>query len=314
MVYFHVYHFIPLERTAEILSELYHQLVSDGTVAAATGELAGHVSAVNEQVKAYLVETENPVHFDETGARVNGKLQWLHSASTEHATFYAIHPKRGSDAIDAIDILPKRRGWSIHDAWKPYFNYPETKHGLCNAHLVRELVFLIEHYSQAWAKDFLSLLTNMKEKVDTAKSLEQSTLSALQVAVFEQVYDRIVELGERANPPPVRQPNQRGRLKQSPARNLLDRLKLYKNEVMAFVHDFAVPFDNNLAERDIRMVKLQQKVSGGFRSGDGASVFCQVRSYISTARKNGQRVLEVLYQAYTGTPFAPCFIVSKAPE
>ncbi len=116
---------------------------------------------------------------------------------------------------------------------------------MCNAHLVRELGFLSEHYSQAWAKDFLSLLTNMKEKVDTAKSQEQATLSALQVAVFEQVYDRIVERGERANPPPVRQPNQRGRLKQSPARNLLDRLINYKAEVMAFVYDFAVPFLNN---------------------------------------------------------------------
>jgi transposase len=193
-------------------------------------------------------------------------------------------------------------------------NYPDAKHGLCNAHLVRELIFLIEHHTQAWAKDFLSLLTNMKEKVDTAKSLGQSTLSALQVAVFEQVYDRIVELGERANPPPTRQPNQRGRLKQSPARNLLDRLIKYKAEVMAFVYDFAVPFDNNLAERDIRMVKVQQKVSGGFRSGDGANVFCQVRSYISTARKNGKYVLDVLYQALSGTPYSPSSIQAHVPE
>jgi transposase len=179
---------------------------------------------------------------------------------------------------------------------------------------VCELVFLIEHYSQAWARDYLALLTNMKEKVDTAKSLKQSTLSALQVAVFEQVYDRIVEHGERANPPPVRQPNQRVRLKQSPARNLLDRLINYKAEVMAFVYDFAVPFDNNLAERDIRMVKVQQKVSGGFRSGDGASVFCQVRSYISTARKNGQRVLDVLGQALRGTPYKPPAISAQTAK
>lgn len=305
MVYLNEYHFIPLGRTAEILSEFYQQPVSDGTVAAAAVEVARRVEGVNEQVKANLVETEIAVHFDETGARVKGKLEWLHSASTDQATYYAIHPKRGSEAMDAIDILPKRQGWSIHDAWAPYFNYPEAKHGLCNAHLVRELVFLIEHYAQAWARDFLALLTNMKEKVDTAKSLGQSVLSELQLAAFEHVYDRIVGLGERANPPPVRQPNQRGRLKQSPARNLLDRLKIHKNEIMAFVYDFAVPFDNNLAERDIRMVKVQQKVSGGFRSDDGADVFCQVRSYISTARKNGQRVLDVLYQALRGDPYSP---------
>jgi transposase len=314
MVYYHLYHFIPLERTAEIISELYQQPVSDGTVAAAAVEVAGRVEGVNEHVKAHLVETEAPVHFDETGARVNGKLEWLHSASTEQATFYAVHPKRGGEAIDAIAILPERQGWSIHDAWSPYFNYPEAKHGLCNAHLVRELVFLIEQHAQTWAKDFLSLLTNMKEKVEAAKSLGQSTLSELQQAAFEHVYDRIVERGERANPPPVRLPNQRGRLKQSPARNLLDRLKNYKAEIMAFVYDFDVPFDNNLAERDIRMVKVQQKVSGGFRSGDGAKVFCQVRSYISTARKNGQRVLDALYQAFRCAPYLPAFIPTQPTE
>lgn len=314
MVYFNVYHFIPLERTAEIVSELYQQPVSDGTVFAAAVELAEQVTPINEQIKAYLVETEKPVHFDETGARVNGTLEWLHSASTEQATSYAIHPKRGGEAMDDIGILPQRTGWSIHDAWQPYLNYVDAKHGLCNAHLVRELVFLIERYRQAWAKDFLALLLNMKEKVDAAQSQGQASLSELQLAAFEQVYDQIVERGERANPPPVRQPGQRGRLKQSPARNLLDRLKNHKDKVMAFVYDFSVPFDNNLAERDIRMVKVQQKVSGGFRSGNGADIFCQVRSYISTARKNGQRVLDVLYQAFTGTPYLPCFIASKAPE
>ena len=179
---------------------------------------------------------------------------------------------------------------------------------------MRELVFLIEHYSQAWAKDFLSLLTNMKEKVDAAKTQGQSILSALQVAVFEQVYDWIVKRGERTKPPSVRQPNQRGRLKQSPARNLLDRLKIYKNEIMAFVYDFAVPFDNNLAERDIRMVKVQQKVSGGFRSTDGARVFCRVRSYISTARKNSQHVLAALYLALMGVPYSPCLLPARKPE
>ena len=314
MVYMNVYHFIPLSRTAEMVSELYQQDISDGTVFATAVELAEQVEGVVEQIKDHLVETEDPVHFDETGARVNGKLEWLHSASTEQATYYAVHPKRGCEAIDAIDILPRRTGWSIHDAWQPYLNYVDAKHGLCNAHLVRELVFLIERYSQKWATNFLSLLLNMKEKVDTAKSQGQVSLAVPQLAAFEQVYDYIVERGMRANPPPVRQTGQRGRLKQSPARNLLDRLMNHKDKVMAFVYDFEVPFDNNLSERDIRMVKVQQKVFGGFRSTEGAKVFCQVRSYISTARKNGQRVLDVLCQAFTGAPYQPGFIASVAPE
>ncbi len=233
--------------------------------------------------------------------------------STQQATYYAIHPKRGSDAIDAVGILPKREGWSIHDAWLPYLKYPDAKHGLCNAHLVRELVFLIERHGQEWASGFLDLLLDMKQKVERAKELGQTALSRQQLTIFEQCYDFAVAWGEFDNPPPVREPNQRGRLKQSPARNLLDRLLAHKDKVLAFIYDFAVPFDNNLAERDIRMVKVQQKVSGGFRSDEGANVFCQVRSYISTARKNGQRVLDMLVQAFTSTLYTPYFIVAKAP-
>jgi len=305
MVYFSLYHFIPLCRTAEILSELYQQPIAEGTVVAAAAQVAETVAPVNEEVKTYLLETEIPVHFDETGARVNGKLEWLHSVSTPQATYYAIHPKRGSEAMDAIGILPKRSGWSIHDAWLPYLSYPAAKHSLCNAHLVRELVFLIERHSQEWAKDFLDLLLEMKQKVESAKEQGQAALSKQQVTIFEQCYDWIVESGVGDNPPPLRAPTQRGRLKQSPARNLLDRLLSHKDKVLAFIYDLSVPFDNNLAERDIRMVKVQQKVSGGFRTADGATVFCQVRSYISTARKNGQHVLDVLYQALRGTPYVP---------
>jgi transposase len=308
MVYFNVYHFIPLERTAEILSELYQQNISDGTVAAVAVKLAEAVLPLNEQVKAYLIETETPVHFDETGARVNGKLAWIHSASTQQATYYAIHPKRGSDAIDAVGILAKRTGWSIHDAWLPYLKYPDAKHGLCNAHLVRELVFLIERHGQEWASGFLDLLLDMKQKVERAKELGQTALSRQQLTVFEQSYDFAVTWGQFDNPPVIREPNRRGRPKQSPARNLLDRLLTHKDKVLAFIYDFAIPFDNNLAERDIRMVKVQQKVSGGFRSSAGANVFCQLRSYISTARKNSQRVLDVLYQACIGRPYCPSFI------
>jgi transposase len=311
MVYLNVYHFIPLGRTAEILSELYQQNISDGTVAATTVHLAEIIAPINEQVKVYLKATETPVHLDETGARVNGKLVWLHSASTPQATYYAIHAKRGSDGMDAIGVLPERTGWIVHDAWKPYLRYEDAKHALCNAHLVRELVSLIERHQQEWASGFLDLLLDIKLKVETAKTGGQTALSKQQLTIIEQCYDFVTAWGQFDNPAPVRDKGTRGRLKQSPARNLLSRLMTHKDKVLAFVYDFNVPFDNNLAERDIRMVKVQQKVSGGFRSVAGAHVFCQVRSYVSTARKNGQRVLDALIQAFIGKPYLPCFIISN---
>src|SRR5579859_1670116 len=253
MVYFNVYHFVSLERSAEIIEELYQQLVSDGTVVAAAVELAKQVAPVTEQVRTHLTLTDESVHFDETGARVNGQLNWLHVASTERATYYAIHPKRGSEAIETIDILPKRTGRSIHDAWAPYLNYPDAKHALCNAHLVRELIFLIEQRAQQWACRLLELLLTTQRTVEHAKSSGHSALPAFQLAAFSQDYDEIVAAADQAHPPPVRLANQRGRLKQWPERNLLDRLIHHKDKIMAFAYDFEIPFENNLAERDIRM-------------------------------------------------------------
>lgn len=314
MVYFNQYHFIPLERTAEIFEDLYQQRIAQGTIMAANRETAQQVKPIKQKIKKYLIGTEEAVGFDETGARVAGKLHWLHSASTLQATYYEVHAKRGSQAMDKIGILPDRSGWSIHDFWKPYLKYALTKHGLCNAHHLRELIFIAERTQQPWTTEMIDLLLEIKETVETAQVSGQSCLTTRQIRQFEQQYKQIINQGLLANPPPERPPGKRGRVKQSRAKNMLDRLQLHAEKVLAFMYDFKVPFDNNLAERDIRMVKVQQKVSGGFRSLDGAKTFCQIRSYISTARKNHRSILEALSQALAGSPFSPHFISTQPTE
>jgi transposase len=279
-VYFNQNHHIPLERTQEILIDLYGHSPSEATIIAACQETEAQVTPVNTAVKEHLIETEEPVHCDETGLRVEGKLYWTHVASTERATYLEAHPKRGQEALDDIGILPQRKGKIVHDGYRTYTQYPDAEHVLCNAHHLRELVFIAEQYEQEWANGMIKLLVEIKDAVEVA-----------------------------ANPPPPDPPvKKRGRKKQSKAKNLLDRLQGHKREVLAFMYDFKVPFDNNLAERDLRMVKLKQKVSGCFRTKKGAQTFCQIRSYISTARKNGQRVLEALQVALDGKPFYPSFL------
>ena len=314
LVYFNQYHHIPVERTSEIMADLYGQAIGAGTVVTASDLLAEKVETVNLAVKNYLIDTNEPVHLDETGARVDKKLQWIHVASTDSVTHLELNQRRGSQAYEVIGILPKRTNYVVHDDYSSYFRYADAQHVTCNAHHLRELIFLVERYQQAWAEKLVQLLLEIKQTVATAQDAGQIALGLQQIADFEHRYHTLIEQGYQANPPPVAETDgskRRGRPKQSPARNLLDRLHRHQRAVLTFMYDFNVPFDNNLAERDLRMVKLKQKVSGCFRTEAGGQTFCAVRSYISTARKNDLPVLDALGMALAGNPFSPSCVRAR---
>jgi transposase len=311
-VYFNQNHFISLERTTEILSDLYDQPMAEATIIAACQEVAQQVEPVQAAVKEHLITTTDPVHFDETGMRVEGKLRWIHVASTAAMTYLAVHDNRGAKALADIGIFPHRKGRSIHDGYQSYYQFPGAEHGLCNAHHRRELTFVHERYEQDWADDLSELLSEIKKTVEMAQQQGQRALSQAQLKDFEARYDHLLEVGYRANPPPADPPpKKRGRKKQSKSQNLLDRLRDHKQEVLAYMHDFKVPFDNNQAERDLRMVKLKQKVSGCLRTKEGAELFCQIRSYTATARKNEQSALTALRMALVGSPFYPAGLQAR---
>ena len=306
-VYLNQYQMIPLDRVSETFADVFEHPLAEGTILEAGQVVATRVATVNQAVKKHLTEQEKVVHFDETGMHINGKLHWLHSASTARLTSYSIHAKRGKEATDAIGILPHLHGRAMHDGWKPYFRYTDRAHGLCNSHHLRELVFLTERYPQDWQTEMIELLLEIKASVEEVRD-KQPHLPAEQQSGFEQCYDRLIEVGLKLNPLPEREEGQatkRGRVAKCPPRNLLERLRDHKEAVLAFMFDFKVPFDNNQAERDIRMMKVKTKVSGGFRSDQGAEMFCAVRAYLSTARKNGQRMLAVLHLALAGKPYLP---------
>lgn len=302
-VYLKNYQLLPYERTCELLGDLFACPISEGTLANILGECSDRLEQPDGQIKAHLVQAP-VVHFDESGSRVDRKLWWVHVASTATATYYAIHPKRGTEAFAAIDILPRFRGRAIHDFWKSYFAYP-CDHGLCNAHHLRELIFVLEEHGQPWAQAMITCLLDMKAAVALARP-NANTLSHFQVRTFRRRYQAIIEDGYRQNPlAPSARRRTRGPQKKTKPRNLLERLDKHRAQVQAFLHDFNVPFDNNQAERDIRMIKVQQKISGLFRSAESAKAFCRIRSYISTARKNALGALEAIQRIFIGTPFVP---------
>jgi len=275
--------------------------VSEGTLYATRTQCFEDLALMETTIQAALQQS-CVVHFDETGLRVNGRLAWLHVAFTNGLTYYFVHTKRGQLAMD---ILPKFQGNAIHDGWKSCVGYQACAYFLCNAHHLRELQFILERYQQPWVFQMSLSLVSILTSVQAAKAQGETSLSPAQLDAFAARYDEMLLQRFAANPilaPLPDTPKKRGRPKQTPPCNLLTRLRVQKAAVLGFMHDFEVPFDNNQADRDLLIVKLKQKISGSFRSTEGAQMFCRIRGYLSTLRKQSHNVLDALMALFSGHP------------
>jgi transposase len=304
-VYMNTYQLIPFNRTQELFHDCLGIDISDGALQDANETSYNNLEQTEQQIKEHLKAGE-VLHNDESGLRCEEALMWAHTASNETYTHYAIHEKRGAEAIDDIDILPGYLGTSVHDRYSSYNNYQSCRHSFCNAHLLRDLKSLVED-DKAWASEMISLLLKAKELKETGKLTKKIK------GVVLAEYDEIVNSGFSIEPPPEENHiKRRGKKKKPPSLRLLETFSTKKQQVMEFFVNPAVPFDNNLAERDIRMVKLKQKISGCFRTKKGAEIFFRIRSYISTLRKQGYNVLDSLQLAIESTPVN--FALAKAEQ
>jgi transposase len=301
-IYLVSYQHLPYERAAEILSDWAHALISVATLQAFVAQGAAGLEGFLEEIRSQLAGAE-VAHFDETGGRIDGRLSWIHSASTDTLTLLTAHRKRGVEAMQDAGVLPTFSGVAVHDGWAPYRNFEEALHALCGAHHLRELQGA-EEQGQAWALGMSCLLLDTKDAVEQAKAAGHKRLSATTLAAVHASYRELITLGYEENPGLAGQDEGR-RPKRTKVQNLLLRLDQREPEVLRFAYDFRVPFDNNLSERDLRMVKLQQKISGCWRTTQGAERFLAIRSYLSTARKQGQRPIDVLAELAAEQPWLP---------
>lgn len=303
-VYLLNYQLLPYERTGELLATLFGYQPGGGTLQSIMEQASSTLEPIEQAIKGAI--RASPVgHADETSMRVDGHTQWLHVVSTPTYTYYYWNHYRGQKAHLADGLLPSYDGILMHDAYSSYFGHGYL-HALCNAHLLRELQAIYEtDQGQRWSWQLMRLLRTAWALVKRAQEAGHTQLPTNQSARILALFDHLIDQADQHVPRNQRQPGQRGRVAQSAARNLLDRFIAHKAAYLRFVTDFRVPFDNNLAERDLRMSKLQQKISGCFRTQDGATIFCRIRGYISTLRKQSYDLLPALLSLWSHTPFIP---------
>jgi transposase len=290
-IYLNAQHLIPEDRVGEVMHDLFGAPLLCPASIAAWGEGKAREWAAVEAEIAQRVATASVRHLDETGFRIAGKTRWLHTVSTAAMTFYRVCELRGAM------FAALRGGVIVHDHFKTYFTIEEIEHALCNAHHLRELKALIDNEKEPWAKKLSQLLVRASKLVDRAIAQGRSALAAYCARRIVAVYDAIIRRGlayHEAQTPLLRRPGARGRSPKRIGHNLLERLRDHKAAVLRFVFDFTVPFTNNQAEQDLRMMKVKMKISGSFRTWSGAETFATLCSVLSTARKQGWNILRTL--------------------
>lgn len=282
------------EKIGQLFADLYGYQLNTATTQAMV-QRTSQVMPI-EEIKAGVIESK-VVNFDETGIRVNGRMKWLHNASTEWLTYQFVHGKRGQAALsDEESVLPEFGGVAVHDCWPGYFKFGQIRHAVCHAHILRELNGIIEGSGSNWGRKMKRLLLRMYKAGDYGRGVIED------IGGYEKSFERILRQGEREEPPP-KKVNPSGKLKRTKGRNLLERLSKHREAVFRFAREKEVPFTNNQAERDIRPAKIKQKINGGFRSSNGAESYSRINSFISTLRKQKREVFQELLSVIKGNAF-----------
>lgn len=294
---------LPFKKVRALFDDMFGYAINESTIYSAARQSYEKLGPSEEIIKSKVIESD-VANVDESGIRISGKLAWLHTATTLLHTYLFVHQKRGMEALESDkSILDKFRGWLVHDCWGSYFKFDQLKHALCCAHILRELEALIENGQSKWAKSFKTFLMQVyllpfEERVRRRQQIESR-------------YKKICEIGHKMEPAPTRTDGKRGRCKRTKGRNLVERLQREQEAVLAFAFNKEVPFTNNLAERDIRPVKVKLKISNCFRSFEGAEIYARIESFISTARKQNRNVFDELCNTLEGQNFLTAEIPAK---
>lgn len=293
---------VSVNRTHEILSSVFNIPLATGTIKNMVTRFSSILSGTYERIRKKMVLL-GLIHCDETGTRVDGKTWWVHNVSNCDFTFLSIDRKRGWIGMNAAGVLPDYYGITVHDCWSSYWKFSDCTHAICCAHLLRELNGIEEnHPEQTWAKRFKDLLLAMKKEKDKTVMQGKDSVSYYHLHKFDKQYDEIIKTAYEENPLPEVNEKKRGRKKKTKVLNLVGRLENYKESVCLFIKNLCVPFDNNLAERDLRMIKVKTKVSGCFRSEEGAQEYLTIMSYIGTAHKHGINAFTAIRESLSGNP------------